>query len=473
MKSYEEKREYRAANRILELLQSAGYEAYFVGGSVRNELIAEIESKMYPGMQQKRIWVTDIDVTTNALPEDVKRVFSNMKVIETGIKHGTVTVMLPLDDSEADFMPIEITTYRTETGYSDGRHPDKVEFTSCIEEDLARRDFTVNAMAMDLNGKIVDPFGGEADLRKRVIKCVGDPDERFREDALRIMRALRFAAVLDFEIEPETKAALFRNKHMLVNISSERIFTEFKKLLVGKNAGDVIREYVDVLSVVISEMGAMKGFDQRNPYHKYDVLEHCVRAMEIVKTTPENEHHMKMAALFHDIGKPLTYSVDDTGMGHFYGHAAKSKELTDVIFKRLKVDNAFTERVGVLVEHHGLIFKKDEKLLKKWMNRFTPEILFEILDIKRADNLATGNMSDELKQKFNQIEAMMLEILEQDDCFSLKKLAVDGKDVMQVGIKEGPEVGLVLNKLLEAVIDGQVANEPDALLKLAGTWKNK
>ena len=452
----------------LRLLNEAGYEAYFVGGCVRDMLLAG-ETGLPGAEGTGSVAAMDIDITTNALPEEVKRVFAGMRVIDTGLKHGTVTVLLPgnEDCDGSTYHIVEITTYRVESGYSDSRHPDSVSFTSSLTEDLARRDFTVNAIAMDADGSIIDPFGGMDDMKRRIIRTVGDPDERFREDALRIMRALRFASVLGFEIEGETEAALFRNSRMLRKISVERIFSELKKLVAGENAGPVIRKYVDVLGAVIPELSAMKGFQQHNEYHRYDVLEHCIRAMEAVRTSEENRMYMKMAALLHDVGKPLTYSPDDTGRGHFYGHAAKGREVAAEIMDRFKADNALSERVCLLIKYHDLIFQKDERLLKKWMNRFTPEVLFEILEIKRADNFATGNMSDELKKKFDEIEDMMRKILEQQQCFSLRDLAVKGSDIITLGVEEGPKVGKLLDMLLEAVIDGRVKNDRAQLMELA------
>ena len=437
----------------LRLLNEAGYEAYFVGGCVRDLL---------SGQERE-----DIDITTSAAPEDVKRVFHGMQVIETGIRHGTVTVMLPPDAEGEERLPVEITTYRTESVYSDGRHPDMVSFTSSLAEDLARRDFTVNAVAMDINGRITDCFGGRKDMEDRILRTVGDPDMRFAEDALRIMRALRFAATLGFTIEKNTEEALFRNREKLRQISVERIFSELKKLVTGKAAGDVIRRYVDILGVVMPELSAMKGFEQHNEYHRYDVLEHCIRAMEIIRTTDENRLHMKLAALLHDVGKPLTYSADDTGRGHFYGHAARGREVAKEILKRMKADRALSERVCTLIKYHDLIFEKDEHLLKRWMNRFTPEVLLEILEIKRADNMATGNMSEALKHKFGEIGQMMQDILARQQCFSIKNLAVSGRDIISLGIDEGPQVGAVLQQLLDAVIDGEIENDREQLTALA------
>ena len=441
----------RSEKIILEKLNSAGYEAFFAGGCVRDAVMQKLKMTVPSS--------GDIDVTTNALPKDTERVFDEYQVIETGIKHGTVTVVLQEGN-------VEITTYRSDGSYSDSRHPDNVRFVTSLEEDLARRDFTINAMACDADGNIRDPFGGQQDIKDRIIRAVGCAEKRFAEDALRIMRALRFAAVLGFEIEDETSRALCTHKQLLRNVSTERIFAEFRKLVSGRNAGEVIRKYADVLGVVIPELAAMKGFEQHNPYHRYDVLEHCIRAMEAVKTTPENRDYMKMAALFHDIGKPETYSMDENGIGHFYSHPAMSEVLVSGIMKRFKADNFTARRVAVLVKRHDLIFEKDERLLKKWMNRLGADVLAEILEIKLADNMATGNMSLELERKFCEIRIMIHDILAQQQCFSLKDLAVDGNDVIACGVAPGPEVGRVLEQLLMKVIDGELPNDREVLLAI-------
>jgi len=448
----------RKENRILELLEKAGYEAYFVGGCVRDALMGRESG--------------DADVTTNALPQQVKETFAGFNVIETGIKHGTVTVILPEENCDESAVPVEITTYRSDGTYSDSRHPDQVEFVGRLEEDLARRDYTVNAMACSMSGELVDLYGGQEDLGERIIRTVGDPDKRFREDALRIMRGLRFASVLGFEIEEKTAEAMFRNRMLLINVSAERIFVEFKKLLAGKGAGDVIRKYVDVLEPILPELAAMKGFEQHNSYHKYDVLEHCIRAMEAVRTTPENHQYMKMAVLFHDMGKPDTYFMDDKGVGHFYGHPKKSEELARRVLGRLKADKATVERIAVLVKYHDLLFDKDERLLKRWMNKLGADVLQEILEIKLADNIGTGNMSDELGRKFADIRDMMADIIAQEQCFSLKDLAVKGDDLIVAGMKPGPEVGDMLQRMLDDVIDEECENEKEALMARLSIYRS-
>lgn len=496
------------ASLSLQRLERADFEAFLVGGCVREALRAELGQSAglpvlprpelsagpEPAPRTGRLPATDIDITTNALPEEICRVFSDLPVIETGIKHGTVTVLAPARS-------IEITTYRVDGAYSDGRHPDQVRFVTSLKEDLRRRDFTVNAMAMDLRGELADPFGGRADLEARTIRAVGDPEARFREDGLRILRALRFAAVLDYEIEPRTEAALKRCAPLLEEISAERIFAELKKLICGVAAGRVVRRHTDVLAVVIPQMAPMRGFEQNNPYHKYDVLEHCVRAMEAVRPEPGDEaavrneteprigtaariaperasaedaapgYCMKLAALLHDIGKPRTYSVDENGIGHFYGHPREGAVIVRQIMKRLKADRFTSERIETLVRYHDLVFQEDDRLLKRWMNRYSPQVLLEILEIKRADNIATGNVSQELLDKFDRIEQRIRGIQREAaggrDCFAIRDLAVNGRDLREAGVPEGPEIGRILRTLLEEVIDGELPNEKQALLDRA------
>ncbi len=446
----------KLAYPVLQKLEEAGHEAWLVGGCVREALRDGYSESVSSGG-------TDLDVTTDALPEEVERIFMDERVIETGLAHGTVTVLLREDPDRP--LPIEITTYRTESTYSDGRHPDHVEFVKSLEDDLSRRDFTINAMALDMRARLADPFGGADDLKNHLIRAVGDPETRFREDGLRILRALRFSSVLGYEIEPETSEALFRCRDLLKNLSAERVFTELKKLLRGASAGDVIRRYIDILSVVLPELGDMKDFAQNNPYHRYDVLEHCIRAMEAIRTTPENRDYMLLAALFHDVGKPRNYSEDERGIGHFYGHPHTGSVMTEEILRRLKADRFTIDRVTTLIRYHDLVFQDDPHLLKRWMNRYSPEILREILELKRADNIGTGNISDELLEKFDHIAEHLEEIISSQECFTLSDLDITGNDIMDAGIPEGPEVGRILEDLLEHVIDEDLPNEKDVLLQ--------
>ena len=461
-------------DKLIQKLEDAGYEAYYVGGCVRDLLMSEVRRE-----EAAEAVAGDIDITTSATPEEMLQVFKGDRVIETGIQHGTITVLADDEADSEERIPIEITTFRTDGTYSDNRHPDSVEFVRNLKEDLQRRDFTINAIAMDRHGNIQDPFGGLDDIRRRIIRTVGDPDQRFHEDALRIMRAMRCAAVLDsgvpdgsFSIDPATEKAMFRNRELLRNVSAERLFIELKKLITGPFAGIVIRRYVDVLGVVIPELLSMKGFDQKNPYHKYDILEHCIRAMEAVQ--PPNEY-MKLTALLHDVGKPDMFYVDENGIGHMYGHAERGEILIREIMQRLKADRFMTDRVAMLVKHHDLVFQNDEKLIKRWMNRYGAELLLEILHIKRADNIASGNMSRELAEKYDQVEAAIHRILEEHACFSIRDLAVNGNDVLAAAKEgaadkqKGPWVGEVLDQVLEEVMDGTLPNEREALL--ARIWQ--
>ena len=441
---------YRTAVRLMQRLEEAGYEAYLVGGAVRDIFTGRAEGSGDP----------DIDIATGALPDEIKSVFSDRRTVDTGIKHGTVTVITDGGSSA------EITTFRTESGYSDGRHPDSVSFVGSIEEDLARRDFTMNAIACASDGSIKDPYGGREDILSGTIRAVGDPEKRFEEDALRIMRGIRFSSELGFSMDGRTEEAAFAEKDRLLDISKERIFGEFVRLMCGRHAADAVRRYIDIIGVFIPEMLPAKGFDQNNPYHRYDVLEHCIKTMEYVRAKDDMKV-MKIAALLHDVGKPYVYTEDENGMGHFYDHAKVSGQMCDEILRRLRADKDTRERICTIVKQHSLVFKKDERLLKKWMNRFTPEVLFEILEIKRADNLATGNMSRELMEKFNDIGAMMQDILDEGKCFSLSDLAVRGEDIMEIGVPQGPEVGEILGSLLEGVIDGRLENEKKPLLEEA------
>lgn len=459
------KKRITGADKLIEMLEAADYEAYYVGGCVRDFLRAQTGHSDAKASGSP----ADIDVTTSATPDEMKEVFADLRYFETGIQHGTLTVLTPDEERR----PIEITTFRTDGDYTDNRHPDQVRFVRNLEEDLARRDFTINAMAMDRRGNVVDIFGGQADLAAGKIRAVGDPDTRFQEDALRILRGLRFAAVLEhggeaFAVEPETEAAMFRNKELLRNISAERIYAELKKLIVGPHAGIVIRRYVDILCVFIPELLPMKGFEQHNPYHRYDVLEHCIRAMEVVESAGfVEEYQMKLAALLHDVAKPQKFSLDENGVGHMYGHPEAGEKMTRDILNRLKADNETKTRVCTLIKYHDLVFQEDRRLLKRWMNRYTPEMLLEILHIKRADNLATGNMSEELADKFDRVEEEIRVILDEEQCFSLKDLAVDGSDLMEMTGEGGPQIGEVLAKLLDEVLDGTLSNEKEALMARA------
>ena len=426
--------------KIISALNAAGYEAYAVGGCVRDHLMGREPD--------------DYDVTTSALPQETAAVFAGERLIETGIKHGTVTVL-------ANGMPVEVTTYRIDGEYSDHRHPDRVSFTSDLTADLARRDFTVNAMAYAPQHGIIDPFGGQEDLARGCIRCVGDAEKRFDEDALRILRALRFASTLGFTLEPETERAAFAKKELLRSVSAERLNVEFTKLLCGKNVRFVLCRYIDIIGIVIPEALAMKDFAQRNPHHIYDVLEHTAAAVEAASAEPV----MRLSAFLHDIGKPLCFTEGADGIGHFYGHAARSAELAEVITERLRYSTAVRRLTVTLVREHDLQIADSERAVKRVLNRLTPEVFFRLLALKRADNLAQAPEYAERQRYYDRLESIARTVLEQEQCFSLKDLAVNGHDLAEaVGLK-GPAIGAALAALLDAVIAGEVENEKGALLR--------
>lgn len=428
-------------NTALTALQNAGYEAYIVGGCVRDSLMNRLPH--------------DYDITTSAQPTEIKSVFKEYRTIDTAIVHGTVTVLI--DDT-----PIEITTFRTETTYSDNRHPDKVIFSRSLSDDLSRRDFTMNAVCFNMDSGVTDLFGGKSDIDNKIIRCVGNADKRFKEDALRILRAIRFASVLDFEIASDTEQAIFDNKDLLLNISSERIFSELKTLLKGKAVKKILTGYVDVLGVVIPELLPMKDFDQKNPHHIYDVLTHTA---VVVENTPA-EDALRLAALLHDIGKPDSFSIDKKGIGHFHGHHEISVELASEILVRLRVDNDTKEQVLTLIKWHDYPIMPTEQDVKKLMSRIGARLFFMLLDLKRADNsgqnIAKYNHLDEIST----LEAIGKRVMNEKQCFTLKSLNIDGNDLKELGLT-GKEIGNMLSTLLHAVIDGRVVNSRAPLMSYA------
>ena len=429
-------------NTVLDRLEQAGYAAYVVGGCVRDALRG-----VSPG---------DYDITTAARPEQVKTVFSDCRVVETGLKHGTVTVLL-------DGMGFEITTFRTESGYSDGRHPDRVDFAATVEEDLCRRDFTVNAMAYSPRRGLVDCFGGAEDLRKGVIRCVGRPERRFAEDALRILRGLRFAASLGFAVEADTVRAMEENRRALDAVSAERVAVELRKLLCAPGAGRVLMEHTRVLGQVLPELLPMEGFDQRNPHHIYTVLEHTARVVDAAPAIPV----LRWAALFHDMGKPASFTLDEQGVGHFRGHGEISTAMAGDIMARLKLDNATRQRVTELVRRHDMPIEPLEKTVKRWLGRLGEEAFFDLLALKRADNLAQAPEYRGRQREYDRLEQLAREILQGQACFTLRDLAVDGGDLLALGMRPGPGVGRMLEALLEDVLEERLPNERRALLEQA------
>lgn len=426
---------------ILDVLHSHGFEAYCVGGCVRDSVLARNPN--------------DWDITTSALPEEVKACFR--KTIDTGIQHGTVTVML-------DLVGFEVTTYRIDGNYSDGRHPDNVSFTSNLSEDLKRRDFTINAMAYNEEEGLVDPFGGMRDLQRKVIRCVGDPDERFDEDALRIMRAVRFAAQLGFSIDPATRRAISGHAEELKKISAERIRTEAVKLITSSHPEKWMDLYeLGITAVILPEFDLCMKTPQNTPYHIYNVGEHIVRAMCEVPS----EMVLRLAMLLHDIGKPCVRWTDSRGQDHFKGHAYVSADMADGILRRMKFDNATRVRVVNLIRWHDLRPKPDEADVRRCMYTVGPDNFEDYLAVQWADNMAKSRYKlKEHEDRLREVYEIYKKILEDGDCLSLKELAIDGTDLMKIGIR-GKEIGTILESALMAVLKDQRLNDREILLTYA------
>lgn len=427
------------AAKALALLQAAGYEAWIVGGCVRDALL---------GLPPK-----DYDLTTSALPEETQRVFAAYPRIETGLRHGTVTVLLEGE-------PLEITTYRVDGAYSDARHPDEVTFTRSLREDAARRDFTINAMAYAPGAGLQDFFGGREDLARGLIRAVGTAEQRFREDALRILRALRFASVLDFTLEAETHQAALACAPLLAAVSAERVSGELGKLLCGKAAGRVLRDYPDVLGVVLPEILPMVGLDHRNPHHCYDVWTHTTVAVDHVPP----ELPLRLAMLLHDIGKPDTFSLGEDGQGHFYGHPRRSVELAEGILSRLRFPRRTRERVLTLVRYHDAVLEESPQRVRRWLNKLGPEVFFDLLAIQGGDAAAQAPAYCTRLDHLRRLETLARQVLDQAPCLTVRDLAVGGEDLLALGYR-GPAIGRALRALLDQVLLETVSNEKNALLQ--------
>lgn len=418
----------------LERLNSNGHQGFLVGGCVRDVL--------------RGVTPTDYDLTTSATPEEVKKLFIDQNVVETGIRHGTVTVF-------SQHLPLEITTFRTESTYSDGRHPDGVTFASTLEEDLSRRDFTVCAMAWSPKTGLVDLFGGREDLQKGLIRCVGDPARRFREDALRILRGARFASTLDFTVEEATKTAMLESIPLLAHISMERIAVEFTKLLCGKGAKKVLSEYRELIAFFLPEIRPAFDFDQESPYHLYDVYTHTLQVVEAMPPDPM----LRLAAFFHDLGKPQTADG-----GRFKGHPEAGARLAEEAMNRLRMEKKLIRRVKTLIREHDTLLRKwDTPRILRLLARITPELAQPLLTLMEGDAAAKANPEVYLsaaKERRAAVEA----VLESNPCLSVSGLAIGGKELLELGVPAGEEVGKALQFLLEGVFDGKWQNTREDLL---------
>ena len=439
---------------LLNRLQTAGYAAYAVGGCVRDSFLG--------------LTPHDWDLCTSALPNQIQEVFQSFHTIETGLKHGTLTVVV-------DHIPYEITTFRVDGAYTDHRHPDSVSFVDNIKEDLARRDFTVNAMAWSPVSGLADPFGGQADLQNRLIRCVGDPEKRFDEDALRILRALRFAAVYDFAIHPATDQALRRMAKDLKRVAGERVREELLKLLCGKACGRILRDYPEVLAEILPDIRPMIGYDQQNHHHSWDLWEHTVLSVENVPPDPL----LRLTMLLHDTGKPSVRTTDEKSEGHYKRHQQASAEIALRAAETLHLSNEFRDRLVTLVRYHDITLHDESggintgrAFLLRRLNRFGEQNLHALFLIHCADRIATGYSSPEreharLQERMEALDALLAE----QPCFTLKDLAVNGNDLKAAGLK-GKAVGEALTFLLDAVMDGKVENDKESLMSHLGTVTN-
>lgn len=432
------------AKLLIQIIEDAGYEAYAVGGCVRDFVM------------QRRC--EDVDITTSAKPLETEKILSDnhIKFIETGLKHGTITAVFNGNN-------YEITTYRTDGDYKDNRHPENVEFVTDLSADLARRDFTVNAMAYNDKNGIVDIYGGQNDIDKKIIRAVGNPDKRFKEDALRIMRAIRFASVLSFDIEPDTKKAIFENKELLKNVSYERIFKELSKLLLGDNVFNVLVEYKEIIAVVIPELAPIFTVEQNTRWHIYDVWTHTAKAVE----QSPRDLSLRLAMLLHDIGKAYTKTTDENGTDHFKGHQKISAGYAETALERLKVSNDIYDRVMSVVPIHDMHIGTERKNVKKWLARLGESTLRDLIAVKRADKLAQNpEMTETELHNLVITENLLNSIIAEGEPFSFKDLAVNGRDLIALGY-EGKEIGTMLTALLDRVIDNELANDREILIEYA------
>lgn len=423
---------------IIKNLQRHGYDAYAVGGCVRDSILNRKPE--------------DWDITTSAKPEQVKRIFR--RTVDTGIEHGTVTVLIGKDG-------FEVTTYRVDGLYEDGRHPKEVTFTSRLEEDLKRRDFTINAMAYNDDERLVDAFGGMRDLNYHLIRCVGDPKERFSEDALRILRAVRFSAQLAFPIEPETAEAIKSLAPNLEKISAERIQAELVKLLVSDHP-ERIQDACElgITKVVLPEWDDMVGVKQNTPHHKYDVAAHTVHALQNVK----NDKVLRLTMLFHDMGKPVMKTTDENGRDHFKGHAIASEQIAKTVMKRLKFDNDTIRKVTKLVAYHDYRMEPTGANVRRAMHEIGVELFPYYLSVRLADTKAQSSYERRGKlENIIQIRELYRNALRNKECVTLKDLAVTGTDLINLGIAPGKKLGTLLNELLDMVIEDPAWNQKGKL----------
>ena len=424
----------------LGLLEHAGFEAWVVGGCTRDALLGGAPK--------------DWDITTSALPAETLSVVSDFRTIETGLQHGTVAVLL-------DGMLLEITTYRVDGTYKDSRHPDEVTFTRSIDEDLARRDFTMNAIAYSPARGYEDLYGGASDIEAHLIRCVGDPETRFTEDALRILRALRFSSVLGFAIEERTASAIHALKERILHVAWERISAELLQLLCGKDVYRVLQDYRDVFAVLFPELEPCFDFPQNNPWHIYDLYTHICHTVENVSPDPT----LRLTMLFHDIGKPSCFYADDDGVAHFKGHPAAGARIVEEILPRMKLSAAMQRDVAALVEWHDLPLEPDRKLILRRLHKLGEPLLRQLIEVQKADASAQSPERGGARlDNVCKMEEMLDLLLKEEPAFRISDLAISGGDLIALGMRPGPQLGAFLESILEAVMAGDLPNDREALL---------
>ena len=429
---------------IIERLKAGGYPCCAVGGCVRDALLG----------REPHDW----DFTTPALPDEIERIFSDCRLVTLGKKYGTIAVIL-------DGEQYEITTYRVDGGYSDSRHPDEVAFTASLEDDLSRRDFTVNAMAYNDEDGLIDPFDGRTDLEYGVIRCVGDPVQRFTEDALRILRALRFASVLGFSIEQRTSDAVLTERARLSTVAPERISAELLKLLCGDKVDFVLRRYRLVIAVFIPQLQGTFDYEQNNIHHNRDVYRHTVASVKNIEPDPL----LRTVMLYHDIAKPVACVTDKNGVSHYKNHPRYGAAIARFSLEQLRMPSAFIDEVCTLVLYHDLRLKPETAEIKRWLNRLGADAMRKLYKIRVADTLAQSMYMR--KEKLENLEAVRAEterIIASGECYNLKMLAVNGSDLIHLGVGTGKRIGEILDALLEKVITGELPNEKEALTADAG-----
>ncbi|MBR1533080.1 MAG: CCA tRNA nucleotidyltransferase, partial [Ruminococcus sp.] len=431
------------ARFIIDRLQQSGYTCYAVGGCVRDSILGREPA--------------DWDFTTSALPEEIERVFSDCRTLNFGKQFGTIGIIL---DNEQ----YEVTTYRLDGEYTDSRHPDSVSFSTSLQDDLSRRDFTINAMAYNDTDGLIDYFDGQKDLKFGVIRCVGVATNRFAEDALRILRALRFAATLGFSIEAATSAAILSGKRMLSAIAYERISDELLKLLCGEKADFVLRRYRSVFAVFIPELVGTFDYEQNSKHHNRDVYRHTVAAVSNIEPDPL----LRTTMLFHDIGKPLSHTTDRHGESHYYNHPILGAAMAEEILRRLCMPRLFINDVSILIRYHDVRLKPDPVGIKKLLSKLGVETVRRLYKVQRADILAQSMYQREEKlRNLSAVEAETERILSAGECYNLKMLEINGSDLLHIGITSGEEIGKTLDTLLDKVITGELSNDKNTLIAAA------